>query len=61
MSNTIHTLLQGDTQNISRPDDLSEVVAERLRDHFNIGDNYSEMTREESSNPYNNYRMTSSV
>ena len=61
MSNTIHTLLQGDTQNISRPDDLSEVVAERLRDHFNIGDNYSEMTREESSNPYNNYQMTGSV
>ena len=61
MSNTIHTLLQGDTKNISKPDDVSEIVAERLRDHFNIGDNYSEMTKEESTNPYNNYQMTSSV
>ena len=58
MSNTIHTLLRGDTQNISKPDDISEVVAEKLKGHFGIGDSQSDMTKQETSNPYDNYQMS---
>ena len=61
MSNTIHTLLQGDTQSIAKPDDISDVVAQRLRGHFSIGDNYSEMNNDESYSPYDNYQMNRSV
>ena len=58
MSNTIHTLLRGDTQHISKPDDISEVVAEKLKGHFGIGDSQSDMTKQDTSNPYDNYQMS---
>ena len=36
MSNTIRTLLNGDFSTISRPDDISNAVAQKLRGHFGM-------------------------
>ena len=60
MSSTIRTLLAGDFSAVSRPDDIANAVASKLRTHFSLADDQASevsMTIEQadSTNPYDNY------
>ena len=66
MGNTIRTLLNGDLATISKPEDISVAVAQRLRGHFGVPEEQHdslnvpsvEMVQEDdSASPYDNYQL----